>query len=452
MKYSYAGLLLLASGFPAAAASAQDLNNEIAELRQLVTEMRSDYEARIADLEARLARAERQAKTASRDAEEAFDLAEQTAIEQTAGSSAPNAYNPAIGAVLTGTYANTDTGWDEIPGFQPGGEIGSGDSGFAVGEAEINLKGSIDARFYGNATVGLHEDGGEIEVGIEEAWLQTTALPTGLTVMAGRFFSETGYLNSFHFHADDFADRPLPYQAFLGGRYGVDGVQARWLAPTTMLVELGAELDWGSAFPATANADTSPGAWSLFAKLGGDIGTSHSWQVGLSHLSADAVDRAPAHIHDPAGTEEAGRFTGDSDLTVFDFVWKWSPEGNPNVRNFKLQGEWFRRSEDGVFDAIDYSGDQSGWYLQGVWQFAPLWRAGARFDAVTADSGPLLVGTELEDPGRSSDRSTLMLDYSPSEFSRLRLQYTNDRVLPASDNQWLLQYIMSLGAHGAHQF
>jgi hypothetical protein len=122
------------------------------------------------------------------------------------------------------------------------------------------------------------------------------------------------------------------------------------------------------------------------------------------------------------------------------------------VRNFKLQGEVFRRSEDGVFADIDYSGDQTGWYLQGVYQFAPLWRVGLRYDTVTADSGPLLIGTELEDPGRSSDRSTLMFDYSPSEFSRLRLQYTNDRVLPETDDQWFLQYIMSLGAHGAHQF
>jgi len=64
----------------------------------------------------------------------------------------------------------------------------------------------------------------------------------------------------------------------------------------------------------------------------------------------------------------------------------------------------------------------------------------------------LLVGTELQDPGRSSSRDSLMLDWSPSEFSRVRMQYTNDRVLSETDQQWMLQYIMSLGAHGAHQF
>jgi hypothetical protein len=45
-----------------------------------------------------------------------------------------------------------------------------------------------------------------------------------------------------------------------------------------------------------------------------------------------------------------------------------------------------------------------------------------------------------------------MIDWSPSEFSRLRMQYTNDKVLPGSENQFYLQYIMSVGAHGAHQF
>ena len=46
-----------------------------------------------------------------------------------------------------------------------------------------------------------------------------------------------------------------------------------------------------------------------------------------------------------------------------------------------------------------------------------------------------------------------MLDYSPSEFSRFRLQFARDRSRPdAIDNQVYLQYIMSLGTHGAHTF
>jgi hypothetical protein len=441
VKHTIAALLLLTTGLPAAAASARDLADEVAELKQLVAEMRGDYEARITDLEQRLAKAERQAHGAQRDAEEAMEVAEQTAIDMSGGSASANAFNPGIGAVLEGGFASVDNGWDTIPGFMPAGEIGSGESGFEVGEAEVNLKANVDTRYFANFTLSLAE--GEAEV--EEAWLQTTDLPAGLTVTGGRFFSAAGYINSAHPHADDFADRPLPYQAFFGGHYGVDGLQARWLAPTALLLQVGAELNWGDAFPATANAESSPGAWTLYAKVGGDVGTSNSWQAGIAQINADVAGR---NLEGGAGDG----FTGDSNLTVADFVWKWAPQGNPTVHNVKVQGEYFRRSENGEFDGIDYNGEQSGWYLQGAWQFRPLWRVGLRYDTVDAGSGPLLIGTVLEDPGRSSSRVSAMFDYSPSEFSRLRLQYTNDRVLAETDNQWFFQYIVSLGAHGAHQF
>jgi hypothetical protein len=46
-----------------------------------------------------------------------------------------------------------------------------------------------------------------------------------------------------------------------------------------------------------------------------------------------------------------------------------------------------------------------------------------------------------------------MVDWSPSEFSRVRLQYAQDKArADATDNQVFLQYILSLGAHGAHKF
>ena len=51
-------------------------------------------------------------------------------------------------------------------------------------------------------------------------------------------------------------------------------------------------------------------------------------------------------------------------------------------------------------------------------------------------------------------RVTVMADWSLSEFSRLRAQYAWDdaRDSDDTDEQWLLQYIYSLGAHGAHKF
>jgi hypothetical protein len=46
-----------------------------------------------------------------------------------------------------------------------------------------------------------------------------------------------------------------------------------------------------------------------------------------------------------------------------------------------------------------------------------------------------------------------MLDFSPTEFSRFRLQFAADKSrLGVTDNQVMLQYVHSLGAHGAHKF
>jgi len=43
--------------------------------------------------------------------------------------------------------------------------------------------------------------------------------------------------------------------------------------------------------------------------------------------------------------------------------------------------------------------------------------------------------------------------WSPSEFSRLRLQFNQDKSqIGLTDNQVFLQYIFSLGTHGAHKF
>ena len=46
-----------------------------------------------------------------------------------------------------------------------------------------------------------------------------------------------------------------------------------------------------------------------------------------------------------------------------------------------------------------------------------------------------------------------MMDWSNGEFARVRAQYSREEVADGQgDNQFTVQYIMSLGAHGAHPF
>ena len=61
------------------------------------------------------------------------------------------------------------------------------------------------------------------------------------------------------------------------------------------------------------------------------------------------------------------------------------------------------------------------------------------------------------DPGASDPfnprKWTAMVDWSPSEFSRIRLQFArSETVANVTDNQFFVQYILSLGAHGAHKY
>jgi hypothetical protein len=168
-------------------------------------------------------------------------------------------------------------------------------------------------------------------------------------------------------------------------------------------------------------------------------------------------------LHATAGGV-SNSFSGDSKTTGLDFIWKYAPNGNTTITSFKLQGEYFQRTEDGLltYDSAgtpitdSYRVTQSGWYLQGVYQFMPRWRSGLRYDRLnsgSAEVGSANTANVTSNYAYTPTRYTLMLDYSPSEFSRLRLQLAHDQSREGlSDNQLFVQYVMSLGAHGAHQF
>ena len=94
-------------------------------------------------------------------------------------------------------------------------------------------------------------------------------------------FPVLGYLNEIHSHADAFVDRPLPYRAFLGGdNFRDDGIQASVILPTDLFAEVGGGMYRGTGFPAAGSASSGRGADTLFARIGGDVGVSHSWLAG----------------------------------------------------------------------------------------------------------------------------------------------------------------------------
>jgi hypothetical protein len=429
-----------------------DTASDIQALRDEMEAMRAAYEQRLQALEQRLKAAETSAATPP------------GAGSATAAAPPPagaSAFNPSMSLILSGLYTRTsrDPVNYSLTGFQlpPGAEAGPGTRGFSLAETELGFAASIDPWLRGAANISVHPDD---TISVEEAYVQTTSLGNGFSLKAGRFLSGIGYLNEQHSHVWDFVDAPLAYQAFLGTQFGDDGVQVRWLAPTDLFIEAGAELGRGRSFPGGDNGRNGAGMGALYAHLGGDLGDSSSWRAGLSMLNAKATSQALLGA-DATGAPVTNSFTGSTRVAAADFVWKWAPNGNATRTNFKLQGEYMRSRREGdlAYDVENLAGtgayraSQSGWYLQGIYQFMPRWRVGVRTERLDAGSSTFSVNPAFAAIDYQPHKNSLMVDFSPSEFSRVRLQLARDHSrMGLPDNQLFLQYQMSLGAHGAHQY
>lgn len=452
-------LLALTTAVPARA-------DDAAQLKAELEQVKADYAARMKSLEDRIAQLETQA-AATGVASEA-PPAPAAAAPASGGSNSLAAFNPAMSVILSGTYTNLerDPADFRIAGFIPGGgDSGPGERGFSLGESELTLTANVDPYFFGNVTAAIT---GNDEISVEEAFFRTTALHDGFTLKGGRFFSGLGYLNEVHAHAWDFVDQPLVYQAFLGGQYGQNGVQLKWIAPTDVYLEFGLESGSGERFPGTRRDANGLNGFVAFAHAGYDIGDSASWRAGLSYLKQRATDRR-FDTTDSLDNPVVDSFDGSSRLWVADFVYKWSPHGNATERYWKVQGEYLHRSESGnlTFNADNaaltdgYRSAEWGAYLQSVYQFRPRWRVGLRYDYLDSGtpsiglvaSGALAAGDFPALLSASPTRTTFMLDWSPSEFSRMRAQYAWDDARDNQrDGQFFLQYLYSLGAHGAHKY
>lgn len=378
---------------------------------------------------------------------------------------AKNAFNPSTSVILGGHFApfNNDPSNYKIPGFPLRAEIAPAPGGWSLDESELVLNANVDDYFYGNITGSLAPEGG---LEVEEGYIETTSLGSGVTVRGGRFFSGIGYLNDRHAHTWDFTDMALPYRLLLGNQVRDDGVQVRWVLPTDRFTELGVEALRGESYPAGGSARNGRGAYAAYLHIGDDFGTSHSWRVGVSQYWGRATDRTVfAENIATAADLVSESFSGTSRVTLVDLIWKWSPNGNPYVRNLAFAFEYLHREDDGQLSTAytgggekgtSFIGKQNGWYLQTAYQMTHGWRAGVRYAQARSDNsrGDAAVITDagLDGAGHVPRVWSAMVDYNRSEFSRIRLQANLDRSTTATDKQLVLQYVVSIGAHSAHKF
>lgn len=453
MKKLTLALLIAAILTPTAAVFADDLGDLKAEIAQ----MRAEYEQRIQQLEQRLAKAE----TTTNQVRDEVPVVKATPVTSSSTSSNNNSFNPAISMVLNGQFSDYSESSEnyELSGFALQNEGGLAREGLSLGESEITMSASVDQLLFGQATIALHDHEGETEIEIEEAFIETLGLSNGFTVRAGRFYSPMGYLNEKHIHAWNFADAPLIYRGLFGNQLTTDGIKLSYLLPTDLYVELGGTVGNGDQYPSSGE-HSGIGDWLVYARTGGDIGINHNWQASVSHWQTSPEDREYGGGHDHGGGADPVLFNGDTNISNIALVYKWAPNGNFRQQNITLLGEYFYLNEDGQLSIDDelanYDGKQYGGFIEGIYQFDPRWRTGVRYDwlgsQLRASDDELLTDADLDFSGFHPQRYSLMLEWLPSEFSRLRAQINHDKSSHNDDTQFFLQYTVSIGAHGAHSF
>ena len=251
-----------------------------------------------------------------------------------------NRFNPAISLILSGLYTRTsqDPADYTITGFArpEDAEIGPGTRGLSLAETELTFSASIDPWWRGAASIALTPDN---EVELEEAFVQTTALGNGLTLKAGRFLSNVGYLNPQHAHVWDFVDAPLAYQALLGGAVrrrrpaahlaGADRHLCRAERRGRARARLSRQRHVAQRRRPCRRSRCTPAATSAPATAGAPACRTSTRRRASRCCSASTRPT-------PAST---ALFSGRTRVTVLDAVWKWAPDGNATRTNFKLQGE-----------------------------------------------------------------------------------------------------------------
>jgi hypothetical protein len=267
----------------------------------------------------------------------------------------------------------------------------------------------------------------EEEVGVEEAFITFTSLPGNFLLKAGKMRASFGKVNQMHNHVMPWTERPLVTQNLVGNEEGISdaGLSLSRLFPNSLLfLEATAEVYRGEMedlFTAPRRQDVT-----FVGRLRGYRDLTESTNLDLGGSFAHGT-----------GTEGEGFHTS---LIGADLTFRWRPLRRAIYKRLLARTElvWSRR------DLLDGTEARAfGAYVSTDYQFARRWFAGFRLDRSERADDPSLV-----DKGAS-----LLLTFWPSEYSQIRGQYRYTRYGEGiKANEFLFQFLFSIGAHGAHTF
>lgn len=330
-----------------------------------------------------------------------------------------------------------------IPGYKVGGIEKK--NGFNLDSAELFIYAPVDPYFNLYVTLPVTENNATVE----EAYFITTSLPEGLQIKGGKFKSGFGRINFQHPHAWDFADVPFVYKAFIGEEGMIEkGAQLTYLPNLPFYTQLGIEaLQGENELLFGSDAKSGAHAFAAFAKASLDIGDYSTILFGPSVIAGKTKTSSVA-----ADT----KFIGDTKLYDFEFTYKWKPS---KFRSFTLQSEYLLRTQDGdLTNTASSKTDslkrvQDGVYVQGIYHLG-RWCIGGRFDHLGIFKDEFVSNGIDQTFGEQPWRANGSIEFNPTEFSRIRVQYNHDRSArdDRTNHEVLLQFTLGIGAHAAHTF
>ena len=295
-------------------------------------------------------------------------------------------------------------------------------------ESELGVQAIIDPYARGDFFLSFGEQG----VNVEEGYITFTSLPKGFVARVGKMRAAFGKVNTIHNHALDYIDRPLATVNLLGGEDGIDdagiSVTHIFAGPKDWFLEGTAQVfrgDSADVFQANDRKDVSVVGHFRGYK---DLSESTNLDIGFSY----------ARGHNNTGSAFLTNLYG-ADTTL-----RWKPLRRAVYNSLLWRNEFFWSERDQLSTASTPETVHAfGLYSSLNYRVNRRWTVGGRFDR-----SDRATNSALTDTGFSS-----IITYWPSEFSQIRGQYRFGRYAGGlTANEFLMQVLFVLGAHGAHPF
>jgi hypothetical protein len=374
------------------------------------------------------------------------------------------------GSVIGGVSTVGDPRLSEI---QSGGHD-PGRNGFSVPNVELSFSAAVDPFWDAQANlVTLINAEGETVVELEEAFAVSRALPAGLQLKAGQYYTEFGRHNAQHPHTWAFIDQPVIASRLLGA----DGLRSQggrisWLAPTPWFSEFyvgvqnaGGETAFsfmgsgaGHAHGGEAVEEASFAEYPLVDRVvNGPEDFLYSMRLlnGFDHSETLSSNLGVSALFGPNNTGFATR----TQIVGLDYFLKWRPQSSSKGFPFVA---WHTEVMNRRYQAGDEHDSEhqmltdSGLFSYVQWGFQPGWVVALRYEYARGEEEHVHEEHVGEtDPLRDlRQRVSANITYFPTEFSKLRLQYNVDSAdyLDDTEHSIWAQLEYNIGAHMAHKF